>query len=50
MLSRRVAKDLEIIGDVNFCPCCGYQIQKEDLPYDCDPIEMKFLLLKLFLI
>ncbi|CAD8112662.1 unnamed protein product [Paramecium sonneborni] len=40
--ARRVAQELEI-DEQTACPCCGYSIERIDLQYDCDTIEMKFL-------
>ncbi|CAD8115777.1 unnamed protein product [Paramecium sonneborni] len=40
--ARRVAQEFEV-EDQTTCPCCGYSVERMDLQYDCDPIEMKFL-------
>ncbi|CAD8169509.1 unnamed protein product [Paramecium pentaurelia] len=40
--ARRVARELEVENQ-STCPCCGYSIERTDLEYDCDPLEMKFL-------
>ncbi|CAK58012.1 unnamed protein product (macronuclear) [Paramecium tetraurelia] len=40
--ARRVARELEVEYQ-STCPCCGYSIERTDLEYDCDPLEMKFL-------
>lgn len=43
-MARRVASEREVM-DPTFCVCCGYQVEREDLRYDCDPLELKFLYL-----
>jgi hypothetical protein len=43
-LSRRVSTERYVEGEeYHYCPCCGYQIERDDIEYNCDPIKMGYL-------
>jgi hypothetical protein len=42
--SRKVGVEMILPEDkVRYCLCCGYQIQRQEIPFNCDLKELGFL-------
>jgi rubrerythrin len=43
-LSRRVAAERDKPDEeYHYCPCCGYQIERDEIDFMCDPGKLGFL-------